>query len=496
MKQTILTFDIGTSAVKASLFDDRAQLIATAQSSYPTYYPAPSYAEQDPADWWRSAAAAAGKLREQCPEEYGRIACIGSSGHMTGMAALDPEGSVVGRAMIHADVRAEKEAEKIDSLIGADEMYARTGNVLGPVASICKYLWVKEHEPERYGKTARFLQSKDYLVYRLTGNMDSTDYSDMVHGMLMDIHTRTYLEDVLGSLSLDTSKLPSARKSTDIAGVLTGEAAAQLCLPAGIPVCVGAGDGVCSNIGAGLEKDGDIYCSMGTTAWIAFDRKEPLIDPGKRIFNIPSADGEGACVYGTIQAAGRSLEWAKQLLKFSSYDDYNAAAASAPEGCRGLIFLPYLEGERSPIFDAAARGVFYGITPAHDGACFARAVMEGVAQSLAWVLDVMREGGPLGPMRIIGGGANSALWKQIIADTCGTDLLEVGAASSAGGSLGTAAIAGVSAGIFADIREAAANVKVTGRVSARAAVPAYEANKKIFRMLYPALRDVYHTAGA
>ncbi len=494
MDTILLAFDIGTSGLKASLVDENLNVLRNVTTTYPTRHLPDGGCEQDATDWWMSAVRAMMMLRELSPEYVKRVEAIGISGHMLGCLPMDAEGQALRPAMIHADTRALEISNRLRAEYGRDYFYGITGNVLSPAASLCKALWIKEHEPEIYAKTTRFLQSKDYLVYRLCGKMDTTDLSDASHGGLMNLSTRRYDADIFANTGLDVNKYPQIHSSCEIAGYLTDEAACHLGLRAGIPVSVGGGDGACANVGAGAAEPGSFYLSLGTTAWIAGPMAEPFIDSQHRVFHIYTLDGNGCNVFGTVQCAGRSISWAMDLFGISTARAFDAAAAQAPAGAGGLIYLPYLEGERSPVFDALAQGVFFGINPTHKNEHFTRAVLEGVAMGLSQILDTFREREDIRSLRIIGGGAKSALWKQIIADICDVKLMDVATFSDSATSIGAAAAAGVGIGLYSGLPEAVTHIKTSGSIEpAEQAQPLYALNKKRYAMLYPALREVFRT---
>lgn len=493
MNPILLALDIGTSAVKASLVSDELKLLCESSHAYPTKHLPSMRAEQNAEDWWASACIAARNLFDAHPEYRNSVCAIGVSGHMLGLLPVDHAGNPLAPSMIHADNRASDQAEKIRSVIGTNEIYRMTGNVLSPSASLCKALWLKENAPEIYARTAKFLQSKDYLNFRLTGNLGSSDYSDASHAMLMNISTHEPLTEVFTELGLDADMIPALHASDERIGRLTEEAAAALGLPSGIPVCAGGGDGACSNVGAGVANSSDIYVSLGTTGWIACNQPKPFLDEKQRVFNIASLDGKSSGVFATVQCVGASIEWARSLFEIDTLDKMNAMAASVAPGSEGLIFLPYLEGERSPYFDPHAKGVFFGIRPYHKQPHFVRAVFEGVSYALSGVLDILREQADFDEMRIIGGGAKSTLWRQMLADTCRIDIREIDASASAATSIGAAAAAGSCAGVFVSIADAAKRISKTRKT---APIPentqAYLAQMELFQSLYPLLKPAFH----
>lgn len=493
MEQLILAFDIGTSAVKASLFAADLRILDSSSAEYPTYFPADGEAEQEAADWWESAVKAVRELGVRQADAMANVAAIGVSGHMLGLLPVDKDGNALMRSMIHTDSRASEEARLLSDRFGVEQLYNWTGNVLSPAASLAKAMWVHNRRPDIYANTSAFLQSKDYLVMRLTGGIFSSDYSDASHGLLLNLDTMAYLTDVMEASGLDAKKFPPLHKSHDVVGGLCSAAAQQMGLMEGIPVAAGGGDGACANVGSGLANKGDIYCSMGTTAWIAFNSEKQLRDDKRRVFNIVSLDGESYGVYGTMQAAGRSISWVQEIFGVASPAELDARAADVPAGSGGLIYLPYIEGERSPIFDSEARGVFFGMHVSHTTDYFLRATLEGVAFALSSILEVSggKQTNPI--LRIIGGGAKSTLWKQIIADICERDIADLTVPAAAVTSLGAAVAAGVGTGIFTSYTDAVKNIgikTITRYLPENTKL--YAKNKAKYARLYPQLKEIYH----
>jgi len=493
MGKLILAIDIGTSAVKASFFAEDLRIIDSLSVEYPTYFPAGGHAEQDAEDWWKSACAAVRELSGRHPEDAGEIGAVGLSGHMLGLLPVDRDGNPLMRSLIHADTRASEESAMLADRFGVGQLYDWTGNVLSAAAPLAKAIWFRRKHPDLYAKTHMFLQSKDYLVMKLTGGVFSTDYSDASHALLLNLGRMDYLTEVFDEMGIDPQKFPPLHKSHDVVGHLSPSAAAEMGLKPGIPVTAGGGDGSCANVGAGLAQKGDIYCSLGTTAWIAFNSEKQFRDEKRRVFNIASLDGESFGVFGTMQAAGRSVSWVQGLFGIESLRAFDELAASVAHGSDGLIFLPYIEGERSPIFDSAARGVFFGMHVSHTRGHFLRATLEGVAYALDSILDVSQNISTSPVLRIIGGGAKSSLWKQIIADICEKNVADLTVPSAAGTSLGAAVAAGVGTGIFAGYAEAVKNIGIrTVTEYSPETAKLYALNREKYARLYPQLKDIYH----
>ncbi len=368
----ILAIDLGTSSVKTSYVDQNLKILGEATCNYPTFIPFKGGSEHDPEDWWCATVSAVKKLNVNVPNCAKHVEAIGLSGHMLGMLAVDRSGKPLGPSLIHSDTRAEHEMAFLDSSIGADEIYKKSGNVLSPATTLCKCLWLKNEHPDIYGRTYKFLQSKDYLIYRMTG-VFSTDYSDASHGALLNLSKREYLVDIFQELGLDAGLFPDLHASHEIVGHLSSTASRELGLSQGIPVSAGGGDGACSTAGAGVLHSNEYYCSLGTTAWIAHHSAEPYFDPLNRVYNIMSLDGKSYGVYGSMESAGRSIDWAASLFGIDDLKTFDKLAAAVPPGSEGLVFLPYLEGERPPVFDSNTRGVFFEVHVTHERGHFLRA---------------------------------------------------------------------------------------------------------------------------
>lgn len=492
MDQLVLAHDVGTSGTKTSIVDAAGVLRDSQSTAHTTQTPAPGRAEQDPQDWWAGCVRNTRALVERHAELPSAVAAIGVSGHMLGCLPVDADGAPLRPSMIHCDARAAAEAAHVADALGADSVYRTTGNVVDPRSPLCKMLWLKAHEPDVYRRTWRFLQSKDYVVGRMTGSFDSTDYSDASHAQWLDIRRKTYAEELLGAVGLDAAKLPALRRATDVVGALSPSAAEALGLRAGIAVVAGGGDGSCATVGAGAAAAGDTYCCLGTTAWIASVSDEAAIDDRARVFNILCLDGEHCGVFGTVQSAGRSVDWVMNLVGEGDFASFDALLAAAPPGSDRLVFLPYLEGERSPIWDADARGVFFGITPSHGSEHFVRAAVEGVCFALRAVLDVMREGRTIDALRLIGGGARSPTWQQMLADVWGADVEVCSVQAADATSLGAAVAAGVGVGMYDDLSASRRFVTVGEVRRPDAALRGiYDRQYGVYASLYPALKPAF-----
>jgi xylulokinase len=339
------------------------------------------------------------------------------------------------------------------------------------------------------------LQAKDYAAYKLSGTF-ATDYSDASSTNLFDLETRVWAVDLIQAVGLDPRKLPVAHPSSTVIGQVTTEASGETGLLAGTPVVIGGGDGACATVGAGSVRPGDAYNYIGSSSWIAVTADRPLHDPQMRTFTFAHLDPELYFPTGTMQSAGGSYDWLERLLRGKGeaklYDELETAIAGVPAGARGLLFLPYLIGERSPHWNPQARGVFAGLTMSHGRAEMARAVFEGVALNLKMILDAFQEqGATIRAMRLIGGGGRSAAWRQILADVYELPILRPELLAEAT-SLGAAIAGGVGVGLFADYSVAHDQVQVReGEQPNPNTQERYRALYKLFGRTYTAMEPIF-----
>lgn len=491
LKDKLLAYDLGTSGVKASIISTDGVVIGTQTEPYSTHYAHGGVAEQDANAWWASVCRATRLLMMQNQDSDGRIAAIGVSGHMMGCLPVDRDLNPLHPHLLHSDSRALEQYSVIDHEIGSEYLYNMSGNILDARSSLCKILWFRQMRPEIYNKTAKFLQSKDYIVAKLTGNLDTTDYSDASHGELMNITTKQYESQLFQQLHIDMDKLPELHRGCEIVGRVTDLCAAELGLTSGIPVIAGGGDGACGSAGSGNVAPGDAYLNLGTTAWISAVTKKPIIDSKRRLFNIVNLDGETSSVYGTMQAAGASINWICDLLGLN-LEEMNRFAELIEPGCEGLVYLPYLDGERSPVFDAKASGTFAGVSQVHRKEHFCRAVFEGIGYALRQIADAQREFLPLESVRAIGGGTKSKLWKQILADITRLELQMISVPAENATSLGVAAVAGSAVGMFDSITQALRTFTTAHSIKPNAVNEKYEHMYLAYQQLYPALKETMH----
>lgn len=455
----LLTHDLGTSGDKATLFSEDGSLIGSKVSSYPVHYFNKNWAEQDAQDWWRAFCESTAALIRQSGVDPKRIAAVSFSGQMMGCLCVDRGGAPLRPSIIWADSRAQAQADELGRSISQQEFYRITGHRNTPSYGLQKLMWVRDHEPDVYAKTHQVLNAKDYLVFRLTG-VFCTDHSDANSMTCFDINTRTWSERIIRCAGIDPQKLPPAFPSIHVAGGVTPQAAALTGLASGTPVVIGAGDGVAANVGAGSIAPGRTYSCMGTSAWITTTTQSPIFDPDMRTVTWCHAVPGLYAPNGTMQAAGASYSWLRDTVckdelrqaaqdGVSPYALIDAQAAVSPPGANGLVFLPYLMGERAPRWNPDASGSFLGITAGTTRGDLIRSVLEGVTMNLAIVLDVLRQHVDIDDIVVIGGGAKGKLWRQIMADIYQTRIV-VPTLLEEAGAMGAAVIGGVGVGLFQD----------------------------------------------
>jgi xylulokinase len=485
----ILAHDLGTTGNKANLFDETGALIASHTEHYDVSYPQPAWAEQDADAWWRAVAQSTQALLSKVPHARDAIAAVSFSGQMMGVVPVDAQGNALRSCIIWADQRATREADDFVRSCGANAIYQSTGHRASATYTAAKMLWLKRHQPEVYAATNTFLFAKDYCVLKLT-NECVTDYSDASGSTLFDLGSREWRLDFVEALGLDVDKLPRIVSSQSVVGCVTPFAAAQTGLRVGTPVVIGGGDGACATIGAGCVEPGEAYCVLGTSSWIAMTTYAPILDAQMRTFTFHNLPANAYMPTGTMQAACASRDW---LLRVVGAEVADEAVADVPAGARGLLFLPYLMGERSPWWNPKARGAFVGLSMVHDKAEMMRAVLEGVAFNLKLILEAFKEGGADIPqIRLIGGGAQSRAWQQILADVWNMPV-HLPELLSEATSWGAAVAGGVGIGLYSGWEVAKAQTRI-GRVvepNAQRAIR-YAEQYELFKASYLALEPIYN----
>ncbi len=454
--QYLLAHDLGTSGDKATLFSTEGTLIASFVEGYPCRYFDGNRAEQDPEEWYAAVCRVTKKLTADIdPKE---IVGISFSGHMMGAVLLDEKGEIIRPAIIWADQRATAQMQKLSVTLGDDRFYKITGNRNNPTNSICKIMWAIEQE-DLGNKLDKAVNCKDYIIYRLTGHL-GTDYSDASGTGAFDLNNFCWSQEVLEAAGVPRSVMPECFPSTALAGKITKEAAKRTGLAEGTPVFCGCGDGTAASVGTGIAEVGQGYISLGTSAWISYLDDSPCLDPQARTFNLAGMEKGSVYPLGSMQAAGASYSWMReqlcrgekldaQRLGTDIYRQINDQIAQVSIGSGGVLYMPYLMGERSPWWDADIQGAFLGLKQETTHAQLLRAVMEGVSMNLALILRVFRGKRSFDSLKIIGGGAKDIIWRQMLADVLHVrieklNLLEEGC------SLGAAMAAGIGAGVYED----------------------------------------------
>lgn len=449
MKRLILAHDLGTTGNKAVLIDEDGQLVDVAFASYRTAHPAPLAAEQNPAHWWRAVVRCTRLLLQRDESRRSRLVAVGFSGHMNGVALVDGEGNPLRPALIHADIRAQQACEQLRLNMGEEGYYTITGNRIAPFYSLPKLMMLMEREPEVVQRARWMIQCKDYCVGRMTGKWGVTDPSDASLTGIYDVNRLRWSEEVIRASGISARLLPEVVPSTQVVGHVSREAARATGLPQGLPVVIGAGDGACATVGAGVVETGESYTYIGGTAWTSCLRERFTPDPNMRLTTLMAAQPQRWVQFGTVQSAGSAWDWFVRLFgRGVGMERLHREASEVPAGSDGLIFLPYLSGERAPIWNPRARGVFFGLQAHHTRAHLARAVLEGVSYALESILQVMREHGAIADsVRVVGGGTRSDLWMRILADVYGCPA-EVPRHAESSTAIGAAVIAGVGTGLF------------------------------------------------
>lgn len=500
-KRCIIGIDVGTSGVKVLAIDEQAAILASVIEEYPLYTPQAGWTEQDPEDWWQATASC---LRQVTARLAGyEIAVIGLSGQMHGMVALDKDDRVVRRAILWNDQRTGKQCEEITAAAGGlDGLLSYTNNQMLTGFTGGKILWMKQNEPDNYAKTVRIINPKDYIRFRLSGTL-MTDVSDASGTGFFDVRTRSWSTALLAKLDIDAALFAPVVESTAAAGQVNAAAAAETGLPVDTLISGGGGDAVISTTGLGLIKPGRIGVTLGTSGVVAMGLPGFMENPGGKLqISCNNAPGTWHAMGVTLAAAG-SYHWFRNT--FARYERERAqvegksafylldqAAKVTDPGADGLLFLPYLTGERCPVNDPDARGAFLGITSIHELGHFARAVMEGVAFSLRQVYDLIIHVNPdlveQGEVILAGGGAVSPVWRQIFADVFNLPVRTV-YGSAEGGSFGAALVAGVTAGIWSSLAETVPLIKPESETTPRAEyVPVYEQAYAKYVKMYDALK--------
>jgi len=498
----LVGIDIGTTGVKTLLVAAEGHVVESATVEYPMYTPRPLWAEQDPQDWWEATIESIRRVLSRSGVDPTEIAGLGLTGQMHGMVMLDEKGEVLRPCIMWNDQRTGPQCRWIMDTIGRERFLALTLNPALPGFTAPKIIWTRENEPTVYARCAKVLLPKDYVRFRLTGEY-ATEVSDASGTALLNVTERTWSREVLEALDIPYEWMPRCVESPEITGRLTAEAAEATGLAANLPVVGGGGDQAAGGVGNGIVRTGLVSATLGTSGVVFVHATRPSRDPQGRLHTFCHAVPGEWHVMGVTLAAGGSFRWLRDTLgqaektvgALSGVDPYEILtkeAEGAPAGSEGLIYLPYLSGERTPYPDPNARGTFFGLTLRHDKRHMIRAVLEGVAYSLRDSLELFRELDiPIQQVRASGGGARSLVWRQILADIFGTELVTINV--SDGAPFGAALLAGVGTGVYSSVPEACeATIRIESHIEPIAAnQPLYDEFYGVYHSLYAALKPAF-----
>lgn len=499
-----LGIDVSTTGAKALIIDEHGNVVASHTTEYPLSTPKPLWSEQDPHNWWNGACASIKAALSKAHLTGEAISAVGLTGQMHGLVMLDKSDQVLRPAILWNDQRTGPQCDEITAKVGGlDRLLALTGNQVLPGFTAPKIVWVRENEPYIFEQTTHILLPKDYVRFCLTGEY-ATEVSDASGMSLLDVEHRCWSDEMLRALDIPREWLPECTESDVVSGRLSASAATATGLEEGTPVVGGGGDQAAQAVGSGIVTSGVISVTSGTSGVVFAHSDHYAAEAQGRLHAFCHAVPGKWHYMGVMLSAGGSFRWlrdaigdtekaAAQLIGIDPYELLTKEAALAPVGSEGLLFLPYLTGERTPYPDPQARGAFVGLTLRHGKAHLVRAVLEGVSFGLRDSLELIKGlGVPIEQVRASGGGARSTVWRQIQADVFGAELVLVNVTE--GAAFGAALLAGVGSGTYASVDEAvAATIKITDRTAPLPdSAAAYERLYPSYRALYPALKDTFH----
>ncbi|MBI5032907.1 MAG: xylulokinase [Chloroflexi bacterium] len=501
MAQFLLGIDVSTTATKALLIDEQGSVIAVASTEYPYETPHPMWSEQDAALFWNGTVQSIRGVIEKSRVDPKDIAAVGLTGQMHGLTLLDAHGETLRPCILWNDQRTQKQCDEITARVGAQRVLELTGNPVLTGFTAPKILWVRENEPDIYRRVAHILLPKDYARYKLTGEFLS-DVSDSSGTSLFDVGKRAWSDEMLRALDVPREWLPQVTESPVVSAKISPDASRATGLIEGTPVVGGGGDQAAGAVGTGIVRAGIISATLGTSGVVFAQSDVYRVEPQGRLHAFCHAVPGKWHLMGVMLSAAGSFRWyrdalgahEKEIAKQTAQDAYDLLtreAATVSAGCEGLLFLPYLTGERTPYPDPNARGSFIGLTVRHTKAHLTRAVLEGVSYGLRDSLELMRALGiTTTQVRASGGGARSALWRQILADVFDAEIATVNITE--GAAYGAALLAGVGAGIYRDVESACDTaIKITSHTSPSKDKNVYAAYYPRYRALYPALKSEF-----
>jgi len=502
LDRTYLGFDLGTTGLKVSLIDAQGQLIGSVHAEYPIHSPQPGYAEQDPQAWWNGFVSCCHTLKAQQPDGFANIAGIGLCGQMHTQVYLDAHDRVLRPAITWMDQRSTQIVQAInqDARAGA-LVFEETRNFATTTYTAPQVRWVRENQPEVWEKVTHVLIAKDYIKYKLTGQM-VTDYSEASGTLLFDVEKRRWSGAMFDYFEIPRAWFPDVLPADEIIGHVSREAARVTGIRAGAPVANGSSDNTASALGAGMVRAGQVTLIIGTAGVISVCSDRPLADPQQRTLCWDYCLRDKWVTLGITQTAGESLNWFKKAFDAGApdagdiFERYNQAIAQTPDGADGLLFLPYLNGERTPYWDPYARGVFYGVNLSTEKAHFIKAIMEGVSFALRHNIETVESLGiTVDQVRAVGGGLKSQAWLNILGKILKKPIVTVSVPDTA--NLGNALLCGRALGDFVDLDAAVASMVTTDReVSYSEPTAVYERQYEIFLELYERLEGTFARSAA
>ena len=492
-----LGIDVGTGGTRALLVDEKGTLAASFTAPHEQMrMERPLWAEQRPEDWWDAAQKAIRGVLAAGGVKGEQVAGVGLSGQMHGLVMLDEAGNVIRPSLIWCDQRSQAQVDWINRTAGTGNVLAWTANPVLTGLTLPKLIWVRDHEPQHFDRARKILLPKDYVRYQLTGEF-ATDVSDASGTSMFNVVERRWAHEIMDALGLDRGLLAAVYESGDVTGQVTRAAAERTGLKAGTPVAAGGGDQASSAVGSGIVQPGIVSCTIGTSGVVFAHMDQPAYDALGRVHTFCHAVRGAWHVMGVTQGAGLSLQWLRnQLAPGVDYDALTAEAAGAPCGSHGLVWLPYLMGERTPHLDAQARGGWIGLTAKHTRADLIRAVIEGVSYSQRDCLDIIEQMGVrVDVVRISGGGARSLFWRQVLADVFGKPVVTL--ETQEGSAYGAGLLAMVATRHFSSVPEACkAAVREVDWVAPRPhESQRYNRGHEVYRAMYPSLKHVFRLIG-
>lgn len=490
--------DSSTTATKALLIDEQGAVIAVAAAEYDFATPRPLWSEQDPDLWWNGAVQSIRSVLAQSGVDPKLVGGIGLTGQMHGLVLLDEAGKVLRPAILWNDQRTGAQCDEIRRRLGKARLVEITGNDALTGFTAPKILWVQQNEPEVWQRARHILLPKDYVRYKLTDGF-ACDVADGAGMLLFDLKARTWSPEMLAALEIPEAMLPTTHEGPAITGYLSQAAAHATGLPIGLPVMAGGGDQAAGAVGVGAVRSGIISLALGTSGVVFATTDGPFVEPEGRLHAFCHSVPGRWHFMGVMLSAAGSLRWHRDTFAPGvGFDDLLAPAADVPAGSDGLLYLPYLTGERTPYPDPLARGAFVGLTVRHTLPHLSRAVLEGVAFGLRDSFELIKTAGnvQVEQVRVSGGGAKSPLWRQILADVFNAELVTVN--TTEGAAYGAALLAGVGGGAWPDVDAACRRtIHVTGSTAPNADQQAlYDEAYMRYRALYPALAPIFHQTPA